>query len=58
MSNEKTCGEFHDAKSELNNALIDFKDKAELDDRDMREEILDSLWDVFGKEFVFNITTQ
>jgi hypothetical protein len=51
-----TCFLFHKAKSETEADLHEFKTAAEKDGRDMKDEVLDLLTDVFGSDFVNDIT--
>jgi len=49
---EKTCGEFHSAKSALENSMIVFNEAAQKDERDVRDEFLDVMYDALGQEFI------
>ena len=50
MSKEKTIA-FHQAKSTLEGEMEGFKRAAEQDDRDLTEEWVDIICEVFGKDF-------
>jgi len=51
MANEQTAMAFHDAKSKFEARMDDFKRAAETDERDLKEEVLESVWNIFGEDF-------
>jgi len=49
---DQTCSKFHEAKMKLASAMEDFKIAAEEDERDVKEELLEEIDEVFGIGFV------
>lgn len=49
---EETASRFHIAKMNLQNALEEFKNAGKEDERDIKEELLDEIHDIFGKAFL------
>ena len=49
---DKTCGDFHSAKSDLESSLIAFNEAAKKDDRHVRDEFMDVMYDALGQGFI------
>ena len=52
MANDKTGIAFHEAKSSLESELGDWTEIAEADERNIAEELIESIHNTFGKEFL------
>jgi hypothetical protein len=58
MANEKTCSEFHGAKSDFESSMEDFKRAAEADSRDIPEELIEAVFNIFGEKFLEKLNAE